>query len=312
MIVHGIEINSYGEPVNFYIEGQEKPISASRMGINYYPLETEMYIGVPWMAQSLEHVWDNQQIFSDKMKQSRIGARLGYKFPKSIRDEMDVATESVTDDGDDFFAMEFQGGLFSDQEIQPIKLDDTLKESFLPLVRHNLIALGAGIGFSYQTLTCDLEGMNFAASRANIINDNRFFRALYKWYTKTVLQRRWEKFVEWEILQGKVPGVTYQNFLDDPWYYTQCYWLPMDGEDWVDPLKDAEALKLLYGLGQVTYQEICAMSGKDYRSTYAQLVKERDMFKADGMDHLMPQIKAAAPAAQAVADPNNQDGGDGQ
>jgi capsid protein len=76
----------------------------------------------------------------------------------------------------------------------------------------------------------------------------------------------------------------------------------MDGSEWVDPLKDAESIKLLYGLGQITYQEICSMSGKDYKSTFKQLVKERDMFEDHGMQHLMPnaQIDTSARREELV------------
>lgn len=307
-IVHGIEINSFGEPVRFYIDGVEKPVDASRMNINYYPIETEMYMGLPWSTPSLGNIWDNQQIFEDKMKQSRIAARLGMRIEPDDEDAFRTAATS-SKNGEDYIDLDFQGLVSAkDGSLTAIKMDDTIRESFTPLIKHNLIQLSAGMGYSYQVLSSDLEGMNFAASRANIINDNRWFRAIYKWYTKTVLQRRWEKFVEWEILQGKVPGVTYQNFIDDPWYYTQCYWLPMDGEEWVDPLKDAESIKLLYGLGQITYQEICAMAGKDYKSTYAQLKKERDMFAADKMEHLLPNYQPDTSARrEKLMEPSKED-----
>jgi capsid protein len=296
MIVHGIEINQYGEPVQFWLEGVAKPISAKNMVLNYYPIETESYLGMPWMTQSLGNIWDNQQIFSDKLKQSRTLAKLGIRLKKEDQEAFGSIAEPAGN-GEDYIDLDYQGFVTAaDGSLAPIKMDDSLKDSFNPLVKHNLIELGVGMGFSYQVLSSDLEGMNFAASRANIINDNRWFRSLFKWYTKTVLQRRYERFVEMEIFQNKVPGVSYQNFLDDPWAFTQCYWLPMDGEEWVDPLRDAESIKLLYGLGQITYQEICAMSGKDWRSTYAQLKKERDLFKADDMLHLLPNYQPATSA----------------
>lgn len=306
--IHGIEINSYGEPVKFYIEGMEQPISSDRMSLAYYPIETESYMGVPWLTQSLGNIWDNQQIFEDKMKQSRIAARLGYKISKDDQDAFESAATETSDLGESYIDLDFQGFVSTNGEITPIKGDDTLKESFNPLVKHNLIQLGCGLGFSYQNLTTDLEGMNFASSRANIINDNRFFRVIYKWFTKTVLQRRWEKFVEWEVLQNKIPGVTFQNYIDDPWYYTQCYWLPTDGEKWVDPLKDAEATKTLYGLGQITYQEICAMAGKDWRSVLKQIAKEREKMEELGLGDLLPNAQpAASPRKEKLLEPSEEE-----
>lgn len=291
LIVHGIEINEYGEPKAFYLEGVDKPIPANMMSVSYYPIETEAYLGMPWLTPILGNVWDNQQVFEDKMKQSRIGARLGYRTTREDQEAFGAAATETSDSGEDYIDLDFQGFVSTNGEITPIKADDTLKESFLPLVKYNLLQLAIGMGFSYQNLSTDLESMNFASTRANVIGDNRWFRSLFKWYTKTVQQRRYEKFVEWEILSGKVPGVTYQNFLDDPWYYTQCYWLPMDGEEWVDPLRDAESIKVLYGLGQITYQEICAMAGKEWRAVLKQIQKEREMMKELGLDDLAPNMQ---------------------
>jgi capsid protein len=287
-IVHGMELNDFGEAVNFYLQGYEKPFPSDKMRIAYYPIETEAYMGLPWLTPSLGNIYDNQQIFEDKMKQSRIGSRLGYRINKKDQDSFEASIDSVSEGGSEYIDLDYQGFVSSDGEITPVKLDDSLKESFLPLLRGNLIALGVGMGFSYQLLTTDLEGSNFASSQTNALNDNRFFRTVFKWYTKTVLQRRYEKFVEWEILQGKIPGVSYQNFLDDPWYYTQCFWLPIDGEQWVDPLKDAKATELLYNLGQITYQEICATGGKDYKSVLKQLSKEKEEMTALGLERLLP------------------------
>jgi lambda family phage portal protein len=310
-IVHGIEINDFGEAVNFWLMGYNKPFSADKMKIAYYPIETEAYMGLPWLTPSLGNIYDNQQIFEDKMKQSRIGSRLGYKINKKDQDAFEAAIDSVSANGEnEYIDLDYQGFVSTEGEITPIKLDDSLKESFLPLLRGNLIALGVGMGFSYQLLTTDLEGSNFASSQTNALNDNRFFRTVFKWYTKTVLQRRYEQFVEWEILQGKIPGVTYQNFLDDPWYYTQCYWLPIDGEQWVDPLKDAKATELLYNLGQITYQEICATGGKDYKTVLKQLAKEQEEMKALGLDNLLPGNNKKGnnvdAQIQAAIDDNNQ------
>jgi lambda family phage portal protein len=301
MIVHGMEINNFGEAVKYYIQGMSKPYEAKNMFISYYPFETDCYMGLPWTTPALGNVWDNQQIFEDKLKQSRIAARLGLKIMKGDTDSFRLAATSTNCEGDAYMDLDFQGLVSAEKDsLQPIKMDDTMAQSFLPLVRQNLMAFAAGMGMSYQSLSSDLEGMNFASSRANIINDNKFFRGLCKFFTKVVEQAKWNKFVEWEILSGKLAGlVTYQDYLADQWRFNQCYWLPTDGEDWVDPSKDAEALKLLYNLGQITFQEVCAMAGKDYVSVLRQRQKEKEMMKTLGLDELIPTGQAKPAGIQA-------------
>ena len=302
MIVHGMEINEFGEPIKFYIANIAQPFDASRMFLSFYPSETEAYLGLPWTAPALGNIWDNQQLFEDKLKQSRVAARLGLKIMPKDKDSFSSAINaSDQTTGEEYIDLDFQGLVAADKEsLEPIKLDDTLKESFLPLVRQNLMAFAAGMGFSYQNMSSDLEGMNFAASRANIINDNRFFRGMFKFITKTVEQRKWEKFVEWEILSGKLAGfISYSDYLRDPWKFHQAYWLPLDGEEWVDPLKDAEAIKLLYNLGQLTYQELCAMAGKDYRAVLQQKAKEKKMMVEMDLRELIPTPQGTPAGIQA-------------
>jgi lambda family phage portal protein len=306
IIVHGMEINEFGEPQKFYIANVKEPFDASRMFISFYPSETEAYMGLPWSTHALGNVWDNQQLFEDKLKQSRVASRLGLKIMPKDKDAFSMAMNNAsTETGEEYIDLDFQGLVAADKEsLQAIKMDDTLKDSFLPLVRQNLMAFAAGMGFSYQNMSSDLEGMNFAASRANIINDNRFFRGLFKFITKTVEQRKWERFVEWEILSGKLAGlVSYPDYLRDPWPYNQAYWLPMDGEEWVDPLKDAEAIKLLYNIGQITYQELCAMAGKDYRAVLQQKAKEKKMFVEMDLRELIPSPVEKSAGVQAYTNP---------
>lgn len=303
-IVHGIEINDFGEPVRFWLQGINDPYPSSQMVLSFYPLETESYLGLPWTAPALGNVWDNQQIFEDKLKQSRILSKMGVRILPKDKGSFNAAVDGASEEtGDEFIDLDFQGLVAADEKsLQPLKLDDSMKESFLPLVRLNLMAFAAGMGFSYQTMASDLEGMNFAASRANIINDNRYFRGIFRFLTKVVEGGRYNKFVEWEILSGKLAGlVSYSDYIKDPWRFNQAYWLPLDGEDWVDPLKDAEALKLLYNLGPKTFQELCAMDGKDYRSVLKQKALEKKLMVEMDLKELLPSAETKPTNQQAYA-----------
>jgi hypothetical protein len=174
-----------------------------------------------------------------------------------------LATEP--DDDGDYIPFEKGMQINTAEKPEAVQLDDKFAVAFEPLVKMNVLEIGIGLGFSYQLLTTDLEGMNFASSRANKISDSRFFRSMYRWFAKCVCQAHWKRFVEWEIMSGRIPGVSYSQYVADSWMWNECFWLP-EGEDWVDPLKDAETMKLLYLMGMATLQELCAAKGKDYKA----------------------------------------------
>jgi capsid protein len=198
-----------------------------------------------------------------------------------------VKTDTADEEDDQYMPIDKAFLMNTKKKPEAIQLSDDIGEGFETLVKMNILEVGIGLGFSYQLLTTDLEGMNFASSRANKINDSRFFRCLYKWVVKQCCQYQWEKFVEWEILTGKIPGLGYSQFIQDSWIYTQAFWLP-EGDDWVDPYKDAQAAELYYKLGVMTFQQMCSARGLDHIAVLEQRRTEKALFNEYGLEEIQP------------------------
>lgn len=296
-VIHGMKLNGYGEPLAYYFQGENTARSASNIDLTFYPIETEQYLGISWLTPVLPAIYDRQQLIYDKLKQSRIGAKLGMQMPKEMKEGVDGLTETDDGTGETFFDLEFQGFVFSDKDIKPVSITDPIEKTFERLIKMAMQEIALGMGFSNQKLTSDLENTNFTSGRINTIDDNKFFRVLFKHFVKGSCQLDWNRFVEWEALTGRLQryGVGYAQYLNEPWRYSQCYWLPKDGEDWVDPLKDAMAMVLLYKTGQMTYQEICSRAGKNYKAVMKQLKREREEMKEGGLEYMLPErISATA------------------
>jgi lambda family phage portal protein len=304
LTVLGQVLNSYAEPTAFWIDGEEVPRSADNMSIHYRQIEAEQYLGVPWLTPSLGNIWDVQQLFEDKLIQSRLLTRMGVWEKKGNKGAMSLLEETI-DDTDESCPFDKQQIYYADDKPEPIQFDDTMETAFHPLVKMALHATAIGAGFSYQLLSSDLEGANFAGGRINVITDSKIFNSLYKSFYKSNCQPSWAKFVEWEVLSGKLPGVSYAQYLRDPWYYNQCYWLP-EGEQWVDPLKDAQAQRLLYQTGQCTLQQLCAWQGNNYKAIIAQRKREKEELKAAGLEELLPAFTDAGTASLTQPQPQEQ------
>ena len=149
--------------------------------------------------------------------------------------------------------------------------------------------IAMGMGFSYQAFTTDLQGANFSSARTNTIGDNRTFTGAFKKFVDYNGKPKWEKFVEWEVMAGRLAeyGITPSVYKKDPWYYNQSLWLPMDYQEWVDPLRDQQALILAYKTGQITFRELCARSGKNLSTQVKELAEERADLIASGLYHLL-------------------------
>jgi capsid protein len=295
-------------PVRYWLRGEPQPFDTRNMSIHYLQREPEQYLGLPWLAPVLPNVFDNQQFRADKMLQARLVTRMGLWTHKKGRTELlDALTNDPESDENPYIAFE-SGNIYSSEEKpEAIKLPDDLAIAYPMLVKWMILEVAIGMGFSYQLLTSDLEGMNFASSRANKIADSRFFNFLRRFFVKTCAHPKYAKFVEWEILMGKIPGVSFTDYLNDPYMWNRCEWQG-DGDDWVDPLKDAETRKLERNLGMVTYRDICSMVGKNSADVMRQLSKEKEELTAAGLTELIPlgmaaEAKGGLAAAAAGSSP---------
>ena len=290
-IVHGMKLNEYQEAEKFYFENEDFARDAENIDLSFMPIEAEQYLGISWLTPALPAIYDRQQILSDQLKISRIAAKLGIQMPRNLQQGVQSVLETDEGSGQNYIDLDFQGFFFSDGDVKPINLINPISESLEVFMRMILQEVAISVGVSYQRLTTDLKDANFTSGRINTLLDTKIFRCLFKSFTDVSTQLDWNRFVEWEAFTGRLEkhGVGYSQYLSDPWYYAQCYLLPRDGEDWVDPLKDAQARLLLRKMGKLTFQEDCALSGANYKSKLKQLAQEKKDFEEYDLKEYLPQ-----------------------
>ena len=280
--------NEYQEPIGYHILGENGPISADRMTIHYRQVEAEQYLGIPWMTCMLGDIWDIQQLLDDKLTQSRILSRMGVWIDKGDKADFAGALDSSgSADEEESIPFDRETLCATKSKPEPIQFDDKISESLSPLMLLTLHRIAIGGGFSYQLLTSDLNGASFSGSRTNVITDSKVFSQLFHGYVRSNCQTMWNDFVEWEFLTGKLAGATYAQYLKDPWYYNQCYFLPEE-TDWIDPLKDAQAQRMLYMTGQITLEELVAGRGKDWKHVVDQRAKEKEYINSKDLQEMLP------------------------
>jgi lambda family phage portal protein len=283
----GQKMNSFFEPIGFWLDTENELHSSETMSIHYKTVEIAQYLGIPWTVPSLGSVWDIEQLIEDKMLQSRELSRMGIFIKKKAKKDFDDILE-ISDDGEESIPFDKAQIYFGDEKPEAIQFDDTLTNTLTPMIKVQLHALAIGIGMSYQLLSSDLENANFASGTLNRLVDSKFFKSLFKHFYKCSCQPLWDKIVEWSVLSGKIDGLSYSDYIKNPWMYKQCYWLPEGDQLGANPLQDAQAKKLLYMSGQITMQQWQAENGKDYKEVLSQRAREKQEIIDAGLDELLP------------------------
>ncbi len=287
-IVHGIEVDGFGEPRGFWLEDKRDRVSADLMAIHFHQEECEQYMGLPWMTPVLPFAWDLQNILADRLVGSRMVERIALWVKKTSK-----KTLMQTADSDDN-TIPWEPGMVmaTDDKPELIQSADRISDTFGALVKLYLHGIASGLGFSYTLLTRDLSDVNFASTRYCSIKDKRFFQSLYQWYAKSGwCNWVWQQYVNWAILSGRIAGLSYSDYVSDKWRFNQVYYLP-EGEAWVDPLKDAQALKVQYENGWITLQEICQQRGVDWRAIVTQRKVEDSELRSQGLEYLLPEFES--------------------
>jgi lambda family phage portal protein len=302
----GINLSADGEPLSYWIQGINKPISADYMHQTYRRLKAEEHTGTPWFVAALKYLWANEELTKDKLIASRIQAMIGMIMPNKMWSQL--APNSSNADGQ----LEFKSGRVYHYDAQSggkpeiLQADDSIQNVLIPLQRLLMHSISVSLGWSYQTVTRDVSEINMAAGKINTNKDHQAAEMIQRWFSKSFCQYEWEYFVRRMFLTGEIPGKSITDYLTDPWRYTQCQWRA-PGWDFVDPYREAQAVKVLRDGGLMTLEKWYGNQGVDWHDAIDQIAVEQEYMKSKKVELPDMQPKAAPVSSGATAD-----GGEGQ
>lgn len=134
---------------------------------------------------------------------------------------------------------------------------------------------------SYELAFKDYSKVNFASSRASLIQDNYRFDAEQKDFISYILNNIFESWLEVEIMRGfiKIPLV---KFMEDKSQYAKPRWI-LPKRSWVDPLKDLLSVEKEIALNLTTQTEEAMRQGKDFEQIIQTKVKEKELLVENGL-----------------------------
>ncbi len=280
-VCHGIKLDKYDVPTEFYFQGINEPISAQFVKIAFRRKRPEQYIGMPWLAPVMKRLWDVQNLIEDQAIKSRITAMIALWFQGDAGGLPPIGKQNDEDSFDWYPGSVGRGPIGSKPEI--IQADDSLRDGYYPFIILLLREIAACIRLSYYSIARDIQGMNFAGTRAIILDERRAHYGSIKWFTKEFCQPHYNDFVKWAVITGKIRSLTIDKYLEDPHRFNECYWVPRPW-DWVDPVADVEALIKLKEAGLLADEMYLAPRGIGVREFYEKLGKEKDWRKEFGIE----------------------------
>jgi lambda family phage portal protein len=147
-----------------------------------------------------------------------------------------------------------------------------------------------GLLADYPTLANDLEGVNFSSIRAGMLDVRDAYRVIQRWFIEdycSPIQQAW---------LSMALTTTLSDITLTPLQMEQMVWQAR-GWDWVDPLKDAQAIVLKLQNGLITYAKALADLGIDFEEAMTERAQEQAFIEALGIT-LGTDIRGQADTAE--------------
>jgi lambda family phage portal protein len=297
--IHGINLDEFGAPVSYLFKGINKAIPAKNIIHSFMSDRPEQYIGIPAAVAALDEVFDKQDLMEDYVLKSRAIAKVLWWLSNEMDDDIPKADDQ---DADSIIGLEPLSQIRTDKEPMPMKMPDSVSDTVGPLVKMLQHGVCSCMGTSYTTVTRDMDGVNFAASKFIDIQEWRFFSMLKDWFIGDYCDPFYEKFVLLSVASGQVPGISPTIFARDPYRYYEVEWTG-NGKADVDPLKDIQADNEGLKTGVFTLSYCVGKRGEDLDDHIEQLRAEREKLKDAGLEDLITVQQGKTIPAQAI-DPN--------
>lgn len=294
-IVQGIERNQWGKPLAIHVLKTDAasislPITSDTKRV---PWERALHLatldhigqirGVSEFASVITRLEDIKEYEDSELVAAKIAAMLTGYIKRGTPD-MYNSDEAGTEPRQ----LAFQPGMIIDdlaigEEVGMID-SNRPNPNLVTFRQGQLRAIAAGLGGSYSSISRDYNG-TYSAQRQELVEQWIHYAVLCDEFTGEIVQPVWEQFVAAAHLSGAVrmPADLQPGTADDALYVAQS--MP-----WIDPLKEANAWKVLVETNQASEVEAIRRRGASPRD----VLEQRAEFRRAAADLGVPLSDASA------------------
>lgn len=310
----GVEVNQFRRPIAYYLwNGHPNDTFPGTREQTRVPAELINHTAV-WErpAQTRGYTWMTASILSLNMYGGYTEAELvaarasAAKFlviqqkaaEGYIGDDEDEAGDDTNTDGTQMMTANAGEALVLDPGQEANFIDPKHPtQAFRDFTRTTIRNIASGLLVSYPSLANDLEGVNFSSIRAGLLDERDGWRIIQRWFIDHFLEpifQNWLRMAELTVLSDLSLSAAQREMI---------VWKAR-GWEWVDPLKDAQAIILKLQNNLITYTDALSQLGLDFEEVTLERANEQAFIEALGLK-LGTDIRGIADTAsddQASAD----------
>jgi lambda family phage portal protein len=313
----GVEVDKYGAPVAYWIKKANYSYAKKeKKGLRYRPNTSDNFLripakkghrwqvlhrfiqddaekvrGVPFFAPALKFFNDLNDLLSAELVSNIVTAAFSMFVELSGQDPYGYAGNMP---GFDMTATDRTGGTktvryeelipgaiyYGSQGEKPHAISANRPgTTFDPFTKIIMKAIASALNIPYVVLFKDVEGTNFAGFRSAMLDAWRTFLFRRSWLGQMTCSPIWTMLMEEAYLRG---DLKLNDFYSNMHLLTRTEWRGAPKGD-IEPVKSAQADKILIQANLKTRQEGIAERGGDWRNTFDQLEEEQNLMREKGL-----------------------------
>ena len=237
----GVEFNGWGKPVAYYLKTDQgnRKVNAADYIHCYLKERPGQSRGVPWMHTAILRLRSLGAYEEAAVIAARVGASgMGIVLKPNTEDQKYTGeTEGGDPDSGSYMDNVEPGAMWE----APPGADFKTYDPAYPAANHAefmkavLRGAASGMGISYNSLSSDLEGVNFSSIRQGVMEDRDWYKYLTGFITDHVHNNYYKDWLKMAITtrQVNLPINDIDRFSEPKWQGR--------GFEWIDPLKDTKS-----------------------------------------------------------------------
>lgn len=257
--------------------------------------------GIPWAACSMFAMNMLAKYKEAELVASRMAASASIYITQETDPNADYAGETPADQSPAQADIPWEPGMVGKLSPgQSVNLVDPTHPTsqYGQFVGDSKLDIAAGLGISNMTLSGDVSQANYSSARVGLLDERDEWETLQYFFIAelcTPIFKAWLKtaFIAYPGFRVRLASSDWEDY-DSPEWHPRSF-------PWVDPEKDANAVKLKLQTGLTTLTRELAAIGQDFDETMLERKKEQDKLKELGME---PLLAVYAPDQKVPTDPN--------
>lgn len=286
--VDGIELDTLGAPQNYVFRTglmSSVKVPASEV-IHYFRMDNRatQYRGLSEYKQAIVDLRNFAGYQTSTLKSARARASVAYAIETpNVQGHLSALTGGKTEAHDPVYDINGVMVHYLNSGEKMHQYDPTIKGTeYGEFVRSCVRLIAVARKVSYELAFRDYSQVNFSSARASFIQDHKRF-SNEQWHVVTyVLNPFFEDWLDANVMAGNIQGLGVSAYFLNKSDFCQPRWVA-PAREWVDPLKDINAIQKEYDMGITNLSEVAAARGKDLADVISERVKENEMLKKAGI-----------------------------